>query len=434
MRYEKMLSKTMALNPLFSLGNTTKRLPKRQMKVLLANKSDFMTSNVDNLLGPHNSGQGSGGNQLQEFMYQPPVDSPGAWHEPAGGGAAAGRRRTGFPSLRGLLQSLESKREAVQKVSRIIAEEKPDIAHLHNLEQYNLPAMLSPLKRAGVKVVLSLHDYKLLCPNLYMRGNGGLCSLCAGKNFWRATYHRCANQSFSQSIVMSATAYYHKAVQSCGKIDCFITPSRFMAEMLQKNRLSGSRVEVLPYCVDTQAHQPSLIDDGYILFAGRLSRETGIDTLLRAHNQLGGKVGLRVVGAGPLYDELFRTYPKAEFWGTVSEKLLGNLIDRAGFVVVPSEWYENCSPVMLRAMAAGKPLIGAHIGGIPEFIDNEKTGFLFETGCSLLLRQKMEMLLADKKLRLAMGQAARCKVEQDFSARVHKRRSLEIYQSLLDEG
>jgi glycosyltransferase involved in cell wall biosynthesis len=88
---------------------------------------------------------------------------------------------------------------------------------------------------------------------------------------------------------------------------------------------------------------------------------------------------------------------------------------------------------MLRAMAAGKPLIGANIGGIPEFIDNEKTGFLFETGCSLLLRQKMEMLLADKKMRRVMGQAARCKAEQDFSVSSHKRRSLEIYQSLLDQ-
>lgn len=429
-----MLSKTMALNPFFSYGKRAKRQAKRQMKVLLANKFGFTTGNAENLLRPHDTGQSREGSQLLEFMAQPPVDPSSVRRETAHGKTTSPDRGTGLWSLQGILQRRNSKREAVQEVSRIIARERPDIAHLHNLEQYNLPAMLSPLKRAGVKVVLSLHDYKLLCPSRYMRGNGGLCSLCAGKNFWRATVQRCANQSFSQSIVMSAAAYYHKAVQSRGKIDCFITPSRFMAEMLQKNRLSGSRVEVLPYCVDTQAHQPSLIDDGYILFAGRLSRETGIDTLLRAHNQLGGKVGLRVVGAGPLYDELHRAYPKAEFWGTVSEKLLGNLIDRAGFVVVPSEWYENCSPVMLRAMAAGKPLIGAHIGGIPEFIDNEKTGFLFETGCSLLLRQKMEMLLIDKRLRHEMGKAARFKAEHDFSAVSHRRRSLEIYQSLLEEG
>lgn len=426
-----MLSKTMALNPLFSYGKSAKRQAKRHMKVLLANKFGFTTGNVENLLSPHDNGQSREGNQLLEFMAQSPADPSSAWSEPAHGKAASVDRGTGGWSLRSILQYQNSKREEVQEVSRIIAREKPDIAHLHNLEQSRLPAMLPPLKKAGVKVVLSLHDYTLLCPSKYMRGNGGICSLCAGKNFWRATALRCANQSFAQSLMLSATAYYHKAVQSCEKIDCFITPSRFMADMLKKNRLSHARVEVLPYCIDTQAHHPSVIDEGYILFVGRLSRESGIDTLLRAHNKLDRKVVLRVVGTGPLYDELHREYPKAEFWGAVSEKLLGNLIDRAGFVVVPSEWYENCSPVMLRAMAAGKPLIGANIGGISEFIDNESTGFLFETGCSLLLRQKMEMLLIDKKLRYAMGQAARCKAEQEFSAVSYKRRSLEIYQSLL---
>lgn len=423
-----MLSKAMALNPLFSIGNTGRCSPKKPVKVLLANKSVFRTSTVEPLLGPHNVGSGTEkGDHLLEFMGH-----PAAWHDSVGGAAPSGRGED-LLSLNTFMRHLDNKRETVREVSRLIAAEKPDIAHLHNPEHSSLPAMISPLRRAGVKVVLSLHDYKLLCPSQYMLGNGGLCSLCAGKKFWRAASHRCANKSLLQSLMLSATAYYQMARKSYEKIDCFITPSRFMADMLQKNRLSGSRVEVLPYCVDTQVHHPSLIDEGYILFAGRLSRETGIDTLLRAHNQLGGTVGLRVVGAGPLYDELSRAYPKAEFWGAVSEKLLGNLIDRAGFVVVPSEWYENCSPVMLRAMAAGKPLIGANIGGIPEFIDNEKTGFLFETGCSLLLRQKMEMLLADKKMRRMMGQAARCKAEQDFSVSSHKRRSLEIYQSLLDQ-
>ncbi|MBU1404944.1 MAG: glycosyltransferase family 4 protein [Proteobacteria bacterium] len=419
----------MALDPLFSLGRTGRCSPKKPMKVLLANKSVFKTSTVEPLLGPHKVGQGlEKGDHPVEFMGHPPDGLDSA------GGADPSRRGEDLVSLNTFMQHLDNTREAAREVRRLIAAENPEIAHLYNPEHSSLPAMISPLKRAGVKVVLSLHDYKLLCPSQYMLGNGGLCSLCAGKKFWRAASHRCANKSLAQSLMLSATAYYQMARKSYEKIDCFITPSRFMAEMLQKNRFSGSRFEVLPYCVDTRAHQPSLIDEGYILFAGRLSRETGIDTLLRAHNQLDGKVGLRVVGAGPLYDELSRKYPKAEFWGAVSEKLLGNLIDRAGFVVVPSEWYENCSPVMLRAMAAGKPLIGANIGGIPEFIDNEKTGFLFETGCSLLLRQKMEMLLADKKMRRAMGQAARCKAEEDFSLGSHKRRSLAIYQSLLDRG
>ena len=140
-----------------------------------------------------------------------------------------------------------------------------------------------------------------------------------------------------------------------------------------------------------------------------------------------------MVGTGPLAEELRGEYPEVDFLGYQSGQALHDLIANAAFVVVPSEWYENCSMVVLEAMAFGngKPIIGSRIGGIPEQIDDGKTGFLFEMGNVEELAQKMKSLASDKDLRCVMGKAARRKLEKEYSLQAHCTDLIHIYNELL---
>jgi len=130
-------------------------------------------------------------------------------------------------------------------------------------------------------------------------------------------------------------------------------------------------------------------------------------------------------------EELEQRYSGVEFTGYKAGEELKGLIKRASFVVVPSECYENCSMSVLESMALGKPVIGSRIGGIPEQIEDGKTGFLFEMGNADELAEKMMILASDKELRKKMGRAAREKLERKYSLDVHCTKLMEIYEELL---
>jgi glycosyltransferase involved in cell wall biosynthesis len=188
---------------------------------------------------------------------------------------------------------------------------------------------------------------------------------------------------------------------------------------------------VLTNGIDTSKYVPKYNNKGYALYFGRISKEKGVLTLLKAHNNISNDFELKIVGTGPLEDSLHKSFPKAEFLGYKTGHELNELIANAAFVIVPSEWYENCSMSVLEAMALGKPVIGSRIGGIPEQVEHDKTGFLFEMGNVNELAEKMNILHANPDLSIQMGQAARKKCENEYSLNNHFYELTEIYSELL---
>lgn len=319
---------------------------------------------------------------------------------------------------------------AVKNLERLLVNEKPDIAHLHNIYHQLTPSIIPVLKRHGLKVILTLHDCKLICPNyLALTADNTICTRCEGKNFWHPFTSNCQN-SRARGLILAAEALWHKWKKSYEGVDLFLAPSKFMADLTTK-RIPAHKIRVVYNGMDTTAYTANSSDRGYVLFLGRISREKGITTLLRASRQTTNKMPLKIIGTGPLADELKDSFPEAEFLGFRSGEELKSLISNAAFVVVPSEWYENCSMVVLEAMAMGKTIIGSRMGGIPEQIDDGETGFLFEMGNVAELAEKMDLLASDSELRERMGAAARVKLEQKYSLAEQSRQLLAIYSELL---
>ncbi len=317
---------------------------------------------------------------------------------------------------------------AVRNIERLIVEEKPQIAHLHNIYHQLTPAIIPVLKRHGVKVVLTLHDYKLICPAYLCLNNGEICEACKGRNFWKASTLNCQG-SKAQSLLLTLEATWHKWRGSYDGVDIFLAPSRFMAEMISK-RFSEDKIQLLRNGIDCNKMRPIFEDEGYALYFGRLSPEKGIQTLIGAYKTLDAFFPLKVVGSGPLEKGLRSLCPEAEHLGYRNGNELTDLISSAAFVVVPSEWFENCSMAVLEAMALGKPVIGSRVGGITEQIEDGKTGYLFRPGDKEGLADKMRALAEDPRLRAEMGRAARIKAKKEFSLEQHCKQLISIYKAL----
>ena len=319
--------------------------------------------------------------------------------------------------------------EAVHKINKISLSQKPDIAHFHNIYHQLTPSILPALKKQGIKIVLTLHDGKLICPSCLMLNKVENCTDCKGKHFWRPIVNNCQN-SISHGALLMLEAYFHKLMRSYDCVDQFIAPSQFIADLVSQ-RIPIEKIRILHNGMNPTS-LVSVEDDGYILFFGRLSSEKGIDTLLKAHQAMQNPMPLLIAGTGPLAERIATSASKnVVYVGYKESKELDAIIRRASFVVTPSECNENCSMVILEAMAQGKAVIASHIGGIPEQIENQKTGLLFETGNSTALSRKMDLLATDKEKRKRMGDRAKEKLEKEYSLTSHCHQLMEVYDTLL---
>ena len=330
-----------------------------------------------------------------------------------------------------VLYSLETK----QKISRLVKETRPDIAHLHNIAHQLSPSVLQPLKDFGLPVVQTLHDYKLICPSYRLFSHGELCERCKGGRFYHAALQRCNRGSLAASALNSVEMYLHHTVlRLYDQVDRFIAPSRFVQNKVVEFGVAPERVSYLPHFVDLNTWSPNKERGEYIVYFGRLVEGKGVATLIRALKHV-RKVDLYIIGEGELEGHL-KSLAAAEglshihFLGYRSGEDLTSLVARGLFTVVPSEWYDPSPQTVKQSLAVGRPVIGARIGGIPELIDNGVDGMLFAPRSAEDLAAKIESLLDDRSRVEAMGAAARKKVEEQFSPDQHYEGLMDLYASL----
>ncbi|MDQ8728033.1 glycosyltransferase family 4 protein [Bradyrhizobium sp. LHD-71] len=326
--------------------------------------------------------------------------------------------------------SLVHSREAVRNITKLIGAEKPDILHCHNIYHQLTPSIISAASRLNTPVVLTLHDYKPVCPVYTQLRNGAPCTECSDGRFEALLQHRCAGGSIGQSALLWAEARYHAAARSYHHVDTFIAPSRFMRDAVVR-RFGEDKVVHIPNGIDASRIEVSRDDENYVLFLGRLSPEKGVETLLRAHAADNAAWRLVVAGSGPLLDELRSRFPLAEFTGHLTGEALNARLRAASLVVVPSEWHENSPLSVLEAMAYAKPVVASRIGGIPELVRHGTTGLLFEAKDAGELSGRIKMLLDDPDLRARLGSEARRIVETEYSIQRHGAALLSLYESLV---
>lgn len=324
--------------------------------------------------------------------------------------------------------------EARRKLDRLIDLAKPDICHAHNIYHHISPSILGLLHRRGIPTVVTLHDLKIACPAYNMLAPDGVCERCRGGRLHNVAIHRCIKGSRALSTVVMAESMLHRLIGSWSrKVDRFVVPSRFYIEKFCEWGYPRERFTYIPNFVDPVRYRPGGENHDYFLFFGRLSREKGVATLLRAASQAAVKVC--IAGTGPQENELRSLAAnlgvKAQFLGHLGGEQLHKVIREARAVVLPSEWYENAPMSILEAYALGRPVIGAAIGGIPELIQAGRTGLTFPSGdvegLARVLRQWEDMPPASVT---EMGRFARDWVQSEFTAARYLERVMALYRDM----
>lgn len=325
-------------------------------------------------------------------------------------------------------------REAEQKLSALIEAARPDVAHAHNIYHHLSPSVLAAVKRAGIPTVLTAHDLKLACPAYKMLSRDGVCERCKGGNLTNVLVNRCMKNSVPLSGLIMVESYVHRTLGLYrNNLDKVVTPSRFYRDKLIEWGWPADMVVYIPNFVDAKPHAPQASEGDYYVFAGRLSPEKGVDTLIDAV----AKAGVKLVLAGSGPDEAMlraraeKRGARAEFAGFLSGDRLDALIAGARALVLPSVWYENAPVSVLEAYALGRPVIGADIGGIPELVRDGETGAIARSGDADDLARVLSAFDALGPARRAdMGAAGREWVEAEFSTTAYKNRMVDLYTSL----
>ncbi len=326
---------------------------------------------------------------------------------------------------------------AKEKIEELIEKEKPDIAQLHMIDHQISPSILPVLKKHGIPIVQSVHQYKLVCPNyrFYIPQKNEICERCLSGNFFNAVIQKCHKNSYAASMLIAVESTIHKMIKVYDHIDYFIAPSKFLQGKLVQGGISKERVLYIPHFLRLEEYQPTYQYDDYFIFLGRLSDEKGLLTLLRAMKGIKKSV-LKIIGDGPQRHEL-ENYVKAhkltnvQILGKKGGDELKKLVANSMFMIIPSEWYENAPMVIYEAFAMAKAVIGTDVGGISELISPGKTGFLFPLGNITELQKHIQYFLDHRNELPKFGKAARELTEQKFSEENHYRRLFSVYKSLI---
>ena len=324
-------------------------------------------------------------------------------------------------------------REAERKMAELIRATKPDIAHLHNIYHQLSPSILRPLRRQRIPTVLTLHDYKLICPNYTLVSRGAVCERCKGHKYYQAVLQGCVKDSRLKSALCALEAYAHRAWGIYARaVDLYIAPSQFLKQKMMEFGLDGSRIVHVPNFVSVESVEPCPSSDGYFVYSGRIEGAKGVETLLEAarNSQVARRFELRIAGDGEQRADLEASaqgMDHVRFLGWQSPEEVGSLLRGAMFSVVPSQWYENAPLTIYEAYAYGKPVIASRIGGIPELVEEGRTGLLFEPGDAQDLQQKIDYLLTHPELAVEMGGNARKLAEESYGPDRHYQQLMEVY-------
>jgi glycosyltransferase involved in cell wall biosynthesis len=329
--------------------------------------------------------------------------------------------------------------EAKRALYNILKEFSPDIAHAHNIYGRLTSSVLDLLTKMDIPILMTLHDYKLICPNYKMLNNGQICEACKGTNFYMALKNKCHKNSFLASMVYMMESYFCLWLgKYTSNVSIFVAPSLFIKNKYIQFGWTEDRIEYLPNFITLSKFDPDFAPGNYFLYLGRLSSEKGILTLINSFMMLDrSDARLMIAGEGPLRSHLKERASKdtrIRFTGHLSGNTLKETTRKALAVIVPSEWYENAPLSILESFAYGKLVVGSRIGGITEMIEDGVNGYLFEPGNVNDLRGKLELMLSlpDTQIR-EMGEAARQKVEREYNSELHYERLMNIYHRALSK-
>ncbi len=337
-----------------------------------------------------------------------------------------------------LIKQLTWAEDTQRDIARILRKEEPDIVHVHNTFTQISPSIYAECRKAGVPVVQTLHNFRLLCPGATLYRNGQVCDECVTHSLSRSVVHGCYRDSRVQTAAVAAMLATHRRLSTWSKnISVYIALTEFARQQFIHGKLPKEKICVKPNFV---APDPGLgtQSGGYVLFVGRLSPEKGLPTLLQAWNRLGNTIQLRIAGDGPLRAELMdycerHDLSSVRFMGHLERVETQEAFKNAHFLVLPSVCYENFPMTIVEAFASGTPVVCSRLGAMQEIVAHQHTGLHFDPNSSEHLADTVAWAWTHPTHMRAMGMAARREFELKYTAEKNYSMLMDIYQQAMKQ-
>lgn len=312
-------------------------------------------------------------------------------------------------------------RTSEKKLQQLLDIEKPDLAVVHNLFPLLSLSLLKILKKNNIKVLKRLENYKFLCLNgLFLRNNFIACERCKHGNFLHGVIHRCYQRGFFNSLGIAVSESWHHLKKTVIRYsDMFLATSQFVKGKFVEAGFPADKIVVHPNFLDFAPLPCTTPPGNYAVYVGRLSKEKGLLTLLKAFLHL-PQLPLKILGEGPLEKELNQFVSDHQmknifFQGFIDGEAKREIIKKALFLVFPSECYESFGYTIIEAYGCGVPVVASDIGGARELVTEGQTGYLFFPGNPTDLETQVSRLVQQHDHLLEMRENARQRAQDLYS-------------------
>jgi glycosyltransferase involved in cell wall biosynthesis len=403
------------------------------MRVLLVNKFFRPGAGAETAFFATRELLADAGHEIVDFAMAGAANAPSAdarYFAPERSYAPDGARLRRIRDAGASVYSLAARRA----IRRLVQARRPDLAHLHNVYHQLTLSIVDELARQGVPVVMTLHDYKLVCPAYTLYTEGAPCRRCVSGHPLHVIPHRCIKGSTAASALGAAEAVLARARGSYRRVDAFIAPSRFLAG-LAATAVPAERVHVVPNFLAAEPPSEAVLGgarEPVALYAGRLEAVKGVRELLSAFERIAAPGRLEIAGDGPLRPLVLAAAarePRIRYLGRLSGEDVAARLRRASVMVLPSLWEENCPMSVLEARAAGAPVVCASSGGLPELVTDGRDGLLVDPRDAGALAAAVERLIGDGALRAAMARNGAERFTREHRPERHRERLLAVYRS-----
>lgn len=331
-------------------------------------------------------------------------------------------------------------RASHRHVTSLIDQYQPDIAHFHNTFFRLSPSVFHACQQNNVPVVLTLHNYRLLCPTSTLYRDGHVCEACTGNlGYWPGIWHKCWHDSYARTSLVASVLTAHRWTGTWRhQIDKYIALTNFARQKYIAWGLAPEQVTVKPnfaHLDDPSSPTPEREPELYALFVGRMVAEKGVHTLLEAWREL-PQIPLHVIGDGPLMDSLKQAVAReqlnqVQLFGRRPRAEVVRQMRAARFLVFPSTWYEGFPMTIVEAFSCGLPVIGSKIGSIAEIVEDGVNGLHFAPGDAQALAAKARWAWEEQAAMQAMGHNAATIFQEHYTESTNYQQLMAIYEQVL---
>ena len=325
-----------------------------------------------------------------------------------------------------------------REFSTLLQQNRPDLVHVHNTFPLISPSILWACREQKVPVVHTLHNYRMFCPGANFIRDGKPCEDCTHGSLWQSVAHGCYRDSRSQTAAVALMLSVHRARKTwTSTVDRYVALTEFARNKFVSNGIPAEKITVKPNCVDPDPGKRTG-EGTYALFAGRLSREKGALTLLKAWRQVPRHFTLRIIGDGPALDQAkseaaAHQLTNITFIERQPRERIIEAMKGARFVIFPSELYENLPLTIIEAYACGVPVIASKLGAMQEIVKQDRTGVFFTPGDSDDLAKAVTQAWERKDYTKKLGDQAREEFENRYTAAINYQNLMNIYRQVMAE-